>query len=112
MLKRIAACIVAVVFFIGVTPVFGKDVKGPTPNKKAYEHASDKAKFKRGDGIKKEDVDKTARKAEKTAEKAKKESEKAKREAEREAKIAEKEAKKKQREMEREVKRAQEKLGR
>jgi len=96
MLKKILACVITIIFFIGVTPGFGNDVKGPTPNKKAYENASDKARFNRVEDMKNKELEQTARKteveakkmkieAEKSAKKAEKEAEKTKREAERKA---------------------------
>jgi len=98
MFKKISACIIAIVFFVGVTPGFGKDVKEPTPNKKAYENASDNARFNRVENMKNKEMEQTARKAQKEAEKMK-------REAEKSAKKAEKEAEKAKREAERKAKR-------
>ncbi len=115
MFKKMVVFITAMVFFIGVTPAFGREGKAPTPNKKAYEHASDMAKFKRTGDVNK-DADKAAKKARKEAEIAKKEAEKearkAQKEADKAAKKTEKEAKKKQKEAEKEAKKAQKRLGR
>jgi hypothetical protein len=108
MLKRMVVSITAIVFFIGVTPAFGREGNGPTPNKNAYEHASDKAKFKRAGDVKNKDAEHAAKRAEKEAEKAKREiekkAEKAKRETERQAEKAKREA-------EKEARKAQKKLG-
>ena len=92
MVKKIAVWIIAVIFFAGVTPIFaaGEGKSGPNPNKEAYEHASDRARFKRGEDLKDKD---------KEAQKAKREVEKAHRKAEKEAKKKQKEAEKKARKM-------------
>ncbi|MFA5146815.1 MAG: hypothetical protein WC515_05560 [Candidatus Omnitrophota bacterium] len=106
MMKRIAVWIIAVMFFAGTTPIFAADESkgGPDPNKEAYEHASEKARFKRTEDLKDKDAIKAAKKAEKEAERAKREAEKAKRKAE-------KEAKKKQKEMERKAKKTKKEFG-
>lgn len=106
MFKRVAVWIIAIMFFISTTPVFALDEKkgGPTPNKEAYEHANEHAKFKRTEDSKDREAIKADKEAKKEAEKAKKEEEKAKKEAEKAKRAAEKEAKKKQKEMEKESK--------
>lgn len=115
---RVVVLSVIAVFLLTGAQVWAKESgkgKGPTPNKNAYERASDMAKFKRTGEVSK-DAEKAAKKAEKEAEiakrKAEKEAARAKKEAEKAARKAEQEAKKKQREMEREAKKTQKRLGR
>ncbi len=105
MAKRIAVWIVAVMFFVGVTPIFAEndDKGGPSPSAKAYEHANEHARFKRTEGLKDKEAMKAEKEAEKAAKEAKKREEKAKKEAEKEKKRVEKEAKKQQRVMEKQT---------
>ena len=107
MVKRIAVWIIAVMFFVSTTPIFALDESknGPNPNKEAYEHASEKARFKRAEGLKDKDAVKAAKKAGKETEKAKKETEKAN-------KAVEKEAKKKQKDTDKETKKMKRGFGR
>ena len=90
-MKNIAAIVIAFLFIVSVVPVFAQTEarKMPTPNQKAYEHASEKAAFNRaGDWfatLGKSDEEKAKIIAERDAKRAAKQ-------AEREAKKLQKEA--------------------
>lgn len=94
-MKRIMAWLVAIMFFIGVMPVFGadNDKANPTPNKEAYEHANEHARFMRTEASKSNI--KAANKSDNEAEKEKKRLDK---EAKKKQEALDKEAKKKQKE--------------
>lgn len=96
MVKRIAVWIVAGMFFAGTVPAFAadKEKSGPTPNEEAYEHANERARFKRTEDAKGHEVAKTAKETEKETKKTEAEAEKAKKEAEQKAEKAKKEAEK------------------
>jgi len=106
MIKKVIVVMTAILFVAGMTPAFaaGKEKAGPTPNKSAYEHASDMARFKRTEGT----TDKEARKAEREAEREK---EKLEKEAEKEKRKAEKEAEKAQKRAEKEARKAEKQAG-
>jgi len=96
-MKKMAAWIVAVMFFAGTIPTFALDEgkNGPNPNKEAYEHANEHAKFKRTENMKDKEAIKAEKEAKRESEKAKREERKVKRGAEKKRRQAEKEAKKK-----------------
>jgi len=105
-MRRIAIWLIAVIFFAGTTPIFAadEDKSSPTPNKEAYEHANENARFNRTGDLKDKEAMKAARKAEKETEKTKKEADRAQRKAE-------KEAKKKQKGMGKETKKMKKSFG-
>jgi hypothetical protein len=107
-MKRIAVWVIAVMFLAGATPMFAldEDKGGPNPNKEAYEHANEHARFKRTEGSEDKEVVKSEKEVKKEAQKAEREEEKVKREAEKASRKSGKEAKKKQKEMKRESRKA------
>lgn len=88
--RFIIALMLCLFIAMSQTSVFAARDGKKGPDKKAYEHASDRAKFKRTEEVK----DKDAEKAEKEEKKAERERIRAEKRAEKEARKAEKKAEK------------------